>query len=1346
MKRGSVYRCGALGGDGSRVAFRGCLRFWMTLVPCAVVVWAVCGVVGASAAPYSAFHFGETKCQNEAEAGQLCLPVGVGVDVAGNVYVADEYDHRVNKFDKTGRFLSAWGWGVVDGAPELQVCTTFCQVGESGSAMTEFDLPQGVAVDAGGNVYVFDKGHYRVEKFDSEGKFLLMFGHDVNKNGTNVCTVAEEKECQPGTAGTGNGEFTESALSRSYVTIGGPGGENVYVGDTARVQVFTLLGAYRETLSLSSLSKKGVVTALAVDPQGDVFVKIGDDENGEEAVPGVREFEPKGPGVWVESSIEFDAGSNTVHAIAVDGSGHLYVGDTEGGFHVLKYAVASGVELAAFGFGTAANAFGMAISGTENKLYVSDAEMRGGEIWAYSLPEAGPLVEPGSERVTAEPRGGAVFEGTVDPEGFSTGVKVQYSSEADFEKEVGGKACEWSCVTGETTPVSVGSGFTDQPVTVKLPTKTLTPGVNYHWRLVASNSQGTQTPEGPVFEEFPAAVVEGPWATEVASTSATLSARIDPRGVSTSYRLEYGTSTAYENVLVGNVGAGEGYVLISYPRQGLLPGTTYHFRLVATNVVGGVEVADRTFTTQAAVSLSVLPDGRAWELVSPADKHGALIEPTEGVGGDVQAAVDGSAVGYVADEPVTDNPPGNAESYVVSTRDSSSGWGSQEILPSQSLPEGEEQSGSLLVGATLPLLFSPDLAMSVIEPNEAVPPSSLSPEATERTIFLHNTESGVWTPLVTPADVETGEKFGGSSVNRMHFLTATPDLSHVVFESPYALTKGSLPVPDIKECEGGVCSGEENLYEWREPGVDGCGQVPGCLVQVNVLPDGQGTFNGFLGRYNIDLVHVISDDGRWVAWEYKDSNGVHMVYVRDMVEGKTMQVGDRHAVFQGMSADGSRVFFLDGPRVEGSVSYDLYELNTVTGVTTDVTGSHGGGEISAGVKDAVVGASKDGSYVYFVATGVLANGGVRGGDNLYVAHEQGGVWSIGLVATLSADDEKDWSALQEGVPGEIRFSSYQRNEQITSRVSPGGRFVAFMSDRSLTGYDNRDAVSGQPDEEVFEYDASSGRVVCVSCNPSGARPVGVFDSGGGVGSLLVDREGSWQGHWLAGSMIGWREVQSGRAVYQPRNLSDSGRLFFESPDALVPRDTNGLEDVYEYEPVKGPEGPSSNDCTSGSERFSERSNGCVGLISAGTSGAESAFYDASANGDDVFFLTASKLVSADYDNSFDVYDAHVCSSSVPCSSEPVRPPECDSGDSCKAAPAAQPEIFGPAPSATFSGAGNVPPPPTKPVVKALSRAQKLTRALRACRKKKNRRERGSCERVAHGRYARKTAAKGRRGR
>ena len=53
-----------------------------------------------------------------------------------------------------------------------------------------------------------------------------------------------------------------------------------------------------------------------------------------------------------------------------------------------------------------------------------------------------------------------------------------------------------------------------------------------------------------------------------------------------------------------------------------------------------------------------------------------------------------------------------------------------------------------------------------------------------------------------------------------------------------------------------------------------------------------------------------------------------------------------------------------------------------------------------------------------------------------------------------------------------------------------------MSERSLTGYDNRDANSGVPDEEVFLYDADTGRLVCASCNPTGARPVGLFEGNG----------------------------------------------------------------------------------------------------------------------------------------------------------------------------------------------------------------------------------------------------------
>ena len=183
-------------------------------------------------------------------------------------------------------------------------------------------------------------------------------------------------------------------------------------------------------------------------------------------------------------------------------------------------------------------------------------------------------------------------------------------------------------------------------------------------------------------------------------------------------------------------------------------------------------------------------------------------------------------------------------------------------------------------------------------------------------------------------------------------------------------------------------------------------------------------------------------------------------------------------------------------------------------------------------------------------------------------------------------------------------------------------------------------------------------------------------------------------------------------MYQTRFLSSSGRLFFTSPDALVPLDTNGLEDVYEYEPV------GVGSCTGASSAYSERSGGCVSLISSGTSGGESAFLDASESGDDVFFVTGSKLTSEDYDASNDVYDAHVCTTSVPCVPAPVSPPPCTSGDACKAAPSPQPAIFGPAPSATFSGAGNVVEEAKKSVVKSKKKKAKPKHAKKKRKAKK----------------------------
>jgi hypothetical protein len=95
------------------------------------------------------------------------------------------------------------------------------------------------------------------------------------------------------------------------------------------------------------------------------------------------------------------------------------------------------------------------------------------------------------------------------------------------------------------------------------------------------------------------------------------------------------------------------------------------------------------------------------------------------------------------------------------------------------------------------------------------------------------------------------------------------------------------------------------------------------------------------------------------------------------------------------------------------------------------------------------------------------------------------------------------------------------------------------------------------------------------------------------------------------------------------------------------------------------------------------------------------------------------------DTSFDVYDAHVCSESEPCVSQPVLPPPCTSGDACKAAPLLQPAIFGAPASATFSGSGNVVSSivvgPSTPKTAAPKRAKKSKRKRSGNKPKRKRR-------------------------
>ena len=350
--------------------------------------------------------------------------------------------------------------------------------------------------------------------------------------------------------------------------------------------------------------------------------------------------------------------------------------------------------------------------------------------------------------MTPELRGGATFEATVNPEGNEPTYSVEYVDEAEFE------ATGFAHASSTASTAIASTGFEDESVSVGLPAGTLIPGTTYHYRVVATNSQGTINGTGQSFEEIPPARIVGPWASDVTSTSATLAATIDPLGAETSYRIEYGTSSSYEHVLTGSVGEGMSEVTVTRHIQDLEAGTIYHYRILTSSQVGTVESEDHTLTTQILGGELTLPDGRAWELVSPADKHGALIEPEEqGPTGETQAASDGSAATYIVSEPVTEKPPtSRITNQILSTR-GPEGWRSQEIGISPELPgkEGERPASEILLGAAAepPYLFSPDLSLAIMEPGETSP---LLGGATERTIYLHNNTKETYPAARDPSE------------------------------------------------------------------------------------------------------------------------------------------------------------------------------------------------------------------------------------------------------------------------------------------------------------------------------------------------------------------------------------------------------------------------------------------------------------------------------------------------------------------------------------------------------------------------------------------------------------------
>jgi len=409
----------------------------------------------------------------------------------------------------------------------------------------------------------------------------------------------------------------------------------------------------------------------------------------------------------------------------------------------------------------------------------------------------------------------------------------------------------------------------------------------------------------------------------------------------------------------------------------------------------------------------------------------------------------------------------------------------------------------------------------------------------------------------------------------------------------------------------------------------------------------------------------------------------------------------------GVAVDAGHIYWAASPSPKAppaSPGNDLYRFGATSAELIDLAPDStdpNGAEVAG-----VLGYSNDGSSVYFAANGDLDGSGpaqsgncvTRVGSNfsfsgscsVYLWQEDGsgscatGGGCISFVTPV--DLQEPGQTISDGFNWAGGGEEYPK----VSRVSANGRILVFRSQLKLTDYDNTppDGSCGQgngaarPCPEFYRYDAKSGQITCVTCNPTGAPPSG----------RAPDLKNPDMFH--APTTHAFSTFQS----FLSRNLSaDGNRFFFQSTDKLVPADVNGEAKCDEQEIAKLGAGPSCRDvyeweapgtpggsCTTTSGSYSPANGGCIYLLSTGTGIYPSYLADVSESGDTAFIFSRQKLVPSDEDNQEDIYavkvDGGLLSQNTP------RPANCE-GDACRGA-SSQPSNAPGAGSAVFEGPGN----------------------------------------------------------
>jgi hypothetical protein len=468
--------------------------------------------------------------------GQLSAPGGIATNSSGDVWVADRENDRIEQFEPQGEFIRS-----VDGA---------------GNGVGALLGPFAVATDGNSNVWVANTGRNNVVQFSSTGVFVRAFGE------------------------SGAGSLSQPAA----IDVDRRNG-NVWVADTGhdRVVAFNSSGVFLRQFGSTGAGAgqfsgpRGIV----VNPEGDVWVADTGNNRLEmfsEDGQFLRQVGSKGSGAG-----QFQAPTQiaTPTQIPYDPKRPIWVADT--GNHRLQQFSNTGdyvTQLGSQGTGEGQ------LEGPKGVAVDSKGFIWAADNTTSKLSNWGALAF-NTEAATGIKTGQANLRGKIDPNGTETTYQFEYGKTTSYGTKI------------PASPQSVGSGT--KWISVNELITGLLPSTTYHYRLAVSN--GKETVQGrdrqvTTIDTRPASAVEP--ATQVLQHSAMLNGTVNPQGIGTRYSFEYGPTTSYGSVAAvpaPYVGSGTSPVAVSVPVTGLEYGTTYHYRITATNIEGTKVSEDGQVTT-----------------------------------------------------------------------------------------------------------------------------------------------------------------------------------------------------------------------------------------------------------------------------------------------------------------------------------------------------------------------------------------------------------------------------------------------------------------------------------------------------------------------------------------------------------------------------------------------------------------------------------------------------------------------------------------------------------------------------------------------------------------------------